>query len=88
MRRKLLRDAEGADHDSVEAPAPAFAVTEAVADDGHDGHGGHDAAASTETAASLTNDAGTSWAVWVGLGAGLAGLILGGLAFLRTGRKA
>lgn len=76
--------AEGADHDSVEAPAPAFAVTEAVADDGH----GNAAAASTETATSVTNDAGTSWAVWVGLGAGLAGLILGGLAFLRTGRKA
>lgn len=77
--------AEGADHDSVDSPAPAFAVTAAVADDGH---GGHDAAASTETAASVTDDAGTSWAVWVGLGAGLAGLILGGLAFLRTGRKA
>ena len=77
--------AEGADHDSVEAPAPAFAVTEAVAGDGH---GSLDPAASTETAASVTNDAGTSWAVWVGLGAGLAGLILGGLAFLRTGRKA
>ncbi|MDO5754399.1 YcnI family protein [Arthrobacter sp.] len=77
--------AAGADHDSVNAPAPAFVVSAAVAGDGH---GGHDATASTEAAAHTTDDGGTSWAAWVGLGAGLAGLILGGLAFLRTGRKA
>ena len=77
--------AAGADHDSVNAPAPSVTLTAAVAGDGH---GSHDAAASTETASHIADDGGTSWAAWVGLGAGLAGLILGGLAFLRTGRKA
>ncbi|PYI38935.1 nuclear export factor GLE1 [Arthrobacter psychrolactophilus] len=74
--------AAGADHDSVEAPAPELTITPAVAGDGHDGHGAM-AVASEETA-----DAGTSWASWLGLGAGLAGLILGGLAFMRSSRKA
>lgn len=75
--------AAGADHDSVKAPAPELTVTAAVAEDAH---GGHDAAASVASAS--TSDAGTTWPAWLGLGAGLAGLILGGLAFWRTTRKA
>lgn len=70
--------AAGADHDSVEAPAPELTVTEAVAH----GHGAAAAVASQE------NDAAATWPAWLGLGAGLAGLVLGGLAFLRSGRKA
>ncbi|POH61216.1 YcnI family protein [Arthrobacter glacialis] len=76
--------AAGADHDSVKAPAPELTVTAAVAQDAHDGH---DAAASVASSASAS-DAGTTWPAWLGLGAGLAGLILGGLAFWRTSRKA
>lgn len=85
--------AAGADHDSVDAPAPSITITEAVAGDTHGGHGASaDSSDEAEPAsASVTsekNDAGTSWAAWLGLGAGLAGLILGGLAFLRTTKKA
>ncbi|AIY02845.1 hypothetical protein ART_3246 [Arthrobacter sp. PAMC 25486] len=76
--------AEGASHDSVKSPAPSLAVTAAVEGDGHGTAAGHDEAASSD----VKNDGGTSWAAWLGLGAGLAGLVLGGLAFLRTGRKA
>jgi uncharacterized protein YcnI len=75
--------ADGASHDSVEAPAPEVTITDAVASDTH---GSHDAGANV--AAADANDAGTAWPAWLGLGAGLAGLILGGLAFLRTTRKA
>ncbi len=74
--------AAGADHDSVDAPAPELAITAAVAGAEHGEHG-TTAAASTEK-----NDGGTSWPAWAGLGAGLAGLILGGAAFIRSGRKA
>ena len=78
--------AAGADHDSVDAPAPAITITEAAAGDGH---GAHATDTATDTVALTTNDGGgTSWAAWVGLAAGLAGLALGGLAFLRTSRKA
>lgn len=78
--------AAGADHDSVEAPAPELTITAAAAGDAHGGHG--DAASSTEAGAAVKNDGGTSWPAWLGLGAGVAGLVLGGAAFVRTGRKA
>ncbi|MEO6530450.1 MAG: YcnI family protein [Specibacter sp.] len=78
--------AAGADHDSVKAPAPELTVTAAVAEDAH---GGQDtAAADTAAVAPATIDGGTTWPAWLGLGAGLAGLILGGVAFWRTTRKA
>ncbi|WP_104087197.1 YcnI family protein [Arthrobacter sp. GMC3] len=75
--------AAGASHDSVKAPAPSVSVTAAVADT-------HDAPATSEHAseqASAASDGGSSWAAWLGLGAGLAGLILGALAFMRSGRS-
>lgn len=75
--------AAGADHDSVDAPAPELTITAAVAGDAHGAHG---ADAASDTAE--TSDGGTPWPAWLGLGAGLAGLVLGGLAFLRTSRKA
>ena len=74
--------AAGQGEDSVKAPAPSLAVTAAAATTGH-GHGAGDAAGA---AASDQASAGASWPAWTGLGAGLAGLVLGGLAFLRTGR--
>lgn len=82
--------AAGADHDSVEAPAPAVTITAAVASDEHGGHDDAEATDSADSAAHDTDasDGGTSWPAWTGLGAGLAGLILGGAAFWRSGRKA
>ncbi len=81
--------AAGADHDSVDAPAPSLTVTAAVADDGHAGHGtGTDASAGSGADAAGSSDGGTSWPAWLGLGAGLAGLVLGAAAFVRSGRKA
>ncbi|MFC8303849.1 YcnI family protein [Specibacter sp. NPDC057265] len=82
--------AEGADHDSVDAPAPELTITAAVAGDGHGGQGadgGHGADAAGVQAAEATGGAPV-WPSWVGLGAGLLGLVLGALAFWRTGRKA
>lgn len=77
--------AEGAGHDSVEAPAPAFTVTDAVA---KDGHGGHGAAASLASSTDTAAAGGSSWPAWLGLSAGVAGLLLGGAAFWRTTKKA
>lgn len=74
--------AAGQDHDSVKAPAPALAVTTAVTAADH--HGASAAATDHEVSESATS--GTQWPAWLGLGAGLAGLILGGLALLRTVR--
>lgn len=79
--------AAGQDHDSVKSPAPSLTVTAAAPSDaGHSGHAPVDAA---EPAASLSADGGATAAGWAGLAAGLAGLVLGGLALARTrGRKA
>ncbi|MFQ4149512.1 YcnI family protein [Arthrobacter sp. LAPM80] len=79
--------AAGADHDSVKAPAPELTITAAVTGDAHGGHGTNLADAVDSTDSDVKNDGGTSWPAWLGLGAGLAGLVLGGLAFLRSGRK-
>lgn len=78
--------AAGADHDSVKLPAPSVTVTAAKAAGDHAGHAAVDTA--DPASATTDNDRGTT-AGWVGLGAGLAGLVLGGLALFRTrGRKA
>ncbi|MFJ3958869.1 YcnI family protein [Arthrobacter sp. NPDC090010] len=77
--------AAGQDEDSVKSPAPAFTVTQAVAGGEHGGHG----AATPEAAqASSTTDDGASARSWVGLGAGVAGLVLGGVALVATRRSA
>lgn len=84
--------AEGASHDSVDAPAPELTITAAAAGDAHGGHGaghGADAAqAGSPEAETAAETSAVSWPAWVGMGAGLAGLVLGALAFRRTGRKA
>ncbi|PYI69739.1 nuclear export factor GLE1 [Arthrobacter livingstonensis] len=81
--------AAGQSEDSVKAPAPSLTVTAAVAST--DGHGSHGASADASAAGTSADNAGkndgAAWPAWLGLGAGLAGLVLGGLAFLRTGRS-
>ncbi len=77
---------EGQDHDSVKSPAPSVTVTEAVTDE-HAGHGAATGAASgaahdMDQATSVT-DNGAQARSWAGLIAGVGGLLLGGLAFLR-----
>jgi len=75
---------DGQDPHSLKAPAPSITITEAAASDGH----GATAAAATHTeqAASVT-DSGADARSWAGLGAGVAGLVLGGLALLRSGAR-
>jgi periplasmic copper chaperone A len=79
--------APGQSHDDLNAPAPSVAVTAAVTGDGHGGHGTADMADAADI--TTTDDGGSQAPGWIGLGAGLAGLVLGGIAFLRTrGSKA
>ncbi|KQQ90037.1 YcnI family protein [Arthrobacter sp. Leaf137] len=75
---------DGQDPHSLKAPAPSITITEAAASDGN----GATAAAATHTeqAASVT-DSGADARSWAGLGAGVAGLVLGGLALLRSGAR-
>ncbi|MGO4491105.1 YcnI family protein [Arthrobacter sp. 2YAF22_2] len=82
--------AEGQDEDSLQSPAPSLTVTAAVA--ATDGHGAHAATASqtsTDPAqASAANDDGGQVRSWAGLVAGIGGLVLGGLALLRSRKTA
>ncbi|GAB4100877.1 YcnI family protein [Sinomonas halotolerans] len=81
--------AEGGGHDAVEYPAPSIEVTSAAAsghaEDGH-GEGGHATAGSDDGDASspMAGASGAESAGWAGLVAGLAGLAMGTLAFVRT----
>lgn len=74
----------GQDEESLKAPAPSLPVTAALA--ASDSHGGHGSATSTpELAADDTHDAGSPlWPAWLGLGAGLVGLVMGAVALMRT----
>ncbi|TNM42758.1 YcnI family protein [Nocardioides albidus] len=84
--------AEGQDEEELENPAPAVTITEAGAG-GH--HGAADAAeepgarkdGDDEDGDDEAGDDGNGLAV-AGLVAGLGGLVLGGLALARSGRKA
>ncbi|WP_354236130.1 YcnI family protein [Arthrobacter sp. UYEF3] len=86
--------AAGQDAHSLQSPAPSVMVTEAVA--GTDVHGAHAAAvlgtaadtASGTAQASAANDDGGQARSWAGLVAGVGGLILGGLALLRSRKSA
>jgi periplasmic copper chaperone A len=83
--------AEGEDPHSLDAPAPTITLTGAE-EDGHADEAAAETDATAEAAdlesASASNDAsGAATAGYVGLGAGLLGLIAGGAALLRT-RKA
>jgi uncharacterized protein YcnI len=77
--------AAGQDDHDLESPAPAFTVTAAVAEEhGHGtaGTGAEEVAA--EPAAATSSDGASAAAGWVGLGAGLLGLVAGGTALVRT----
>lgn len=84
--------AEGQDAHELERPAPSFEILPASAEGDH-----HDATAGTtadeehasDTTGSVSADAveeedGSTALGWVGLGAGLLGLVAGGLALART----
>jgi periplasmic copper chaperone A len=73
--------AEGQDSDELERPAPAVTITEAA----EDGHGGGEEAADTEAADTEESEQSNGLAV-AGLVAGIAGILVGGVALLR-GRK-
>lgn len=76
--------AEGQDPHELQAPAPSYALTAATSGDGH-GAATADPASLEDTAqAAQTTDTGTTVAAYVGLGAGVLGLGLGGLALART----
>ncbi|NVM95762.1 YcnI family protein [Arthrobacter wenxiniae] len=80
--------AAGASEDSVANPAPSLTVTAATAASGHGSHGSTDGSPAVEASAgSADENDGGAWPAWLGFGAGLAGLVLGGLAFWRTSRK-
>ncbi|MEV7603846.1 YcnI family protein [Paenarthrobacter sp. NPDC089322] len=70
---------EGQDEHELKAPAPSVTITPADASGDH--HGA--AAVSTEQASSVS-DNGSQALSWAGLIAGVAGLVLGGLAFFRS----
>ncbi len=76
--------AEGQDPHSLKAPAPSVTVTAATAADGHSAHAASasDATPGTVQAAAVSDD-GAQPRSWAGLVAGVGGLVLGGLAFLR-----
>jgi periplasmic copper chaperone A len=83
--------AAGQDAHALKAPAPSVTVTDAVA--ATDGHGhaatASDTSTSTDTApASAANDDGGQARSWAGLVAGIGGLVLGGLALLRSRKPA
>ncbi|WP_427016313.1 YcnI family protein [Pseudarthrobacter sp. P1] len=80
--------AAGQDPETLKAPAPSLAVTAAAAD--ADAHGAAHADGGAEAAgAEPAASAGASQAPgWIGLGAGLLGLAMGGVALVRTRKTA
>ncbi len=77
--------AEGQDPHELEAPAPSFTLTEASEEDGHEAG---DTETNTEATGDSTEDDSDDEASqvsgYLGLGAGVLGLIVGGLALART----
>lgn len=86
--------AEGQDPEALESPAPLVTITEA----GDDGHHGAEAADSTDageadaeddaSAKEESEDSDSQGLALGGLAAGIGGLVLGGLALARSGKKA
>lgn len=72
---------DGQDPHSLAAPAPSLTVTEEASSGGH-GAASPAAPHATDQAAAMA-DGGADARSWAGLGAGLAGLALGGAAFIR-----
>lgn len=81
---------DGQDEESLQNPAPSVTVTDAVAPS--DGHGAHaagtaDTTTAMDPAAAVADDGGQARS-WAGLVAGVGGLVLGGLALLRSRKPA
>ncbi len=76
---------DGQDPHSLKAPAPSITITEAAGAHAA-GHADTAAGAGTEQAAAVT-DSGADARSWAGLAAGLGGLVLGGVAFVRSGTR-
>jgi uncharacterized protein YcnI len=79
---------DGQDPHALKAPAPSITVTPA-AGAGHSeaatASDSHSSAASTGEA--LVTDSGADARSWAGLAAGIGGLVLGGVAFFRSGAR-
>jgi uncharacterized protein YcnI len=77
----------GQDPESLKAPAPSLAVTAASTGAAADGHGDSHAGSGVEAAGSgagTAGNAGNQAPGWIGLGAGVLGLAMGGVALVRT----
>ncbi|WP_232676450.1 YcnI family protein [Nocardioides sp. R-C-SC26] len=93
--------AEGQDAEELDTPAPSFVVTAAdgeghhgagadsddATDGAEDGHGEGGADSDAESADAAADDSGNGLAI-AGLVAGVLGLLAGGAALARSGRKA
>ncbi len=73
--------ADGQDSDELDSPAPGFEILPAS---GSDGHQVADTSGEETEAAATTATEDSSMLGWAGLGAGLLGLVAGGLALART----
>lgn len=83
--------APGQDAHALKSPAPSLTVTApaaAMEADGHGAHGAELAGSSPAARASATNDDGGQARSWAGLVAGVGGLVLGGIALLRSRKPA
>lgn len=81
--------AAGQDEHDLKSPSPSVTITAAAADShGAAASGAHDAeaAGSVTAASSAKDDDGGQALSWAGLVAGIGGLVLGGLALLRSRR--
>lgn len=77
----------GQDEEALKAPAPSVTITPAAAD-GHSAHAAGSAAApDTAVPTAAVTDDGAGARSWAGLAAGLGGLLLGGLALVRSRTK-
>ncbi|WP_455836660.1 YcnI family copper-binding membrane protein [Pseudarthrobacter siccitolerans] len=79
---------DGQDPHSLKAPAPSITVTAAAGAEHGDtaaASDAHSASLSAEQAA--VTDSGADARSWAGLAAGIGGLVLGGAAFFRSGRR-
>lgn len=80
---------DGQDPHSLKAPAPSITISAAVdahASASHSASPGSTPEAGAEQASAVT-DSGADARSWAGLAAGFGGLVLGGVAFARSGSK-
>jgi uncharacterized protein YcnI len=77
---------DGQDPHSLKAPAPSITITAAADAHASASHTAATTDADTEQAAAVTSS-GADARSWAGMAAGLAGLVLGGVAFARSSSK-